>query len=85
MKVAISMLATAGLAIALGTLSISSAAACPDDGKKPSLSVAETDNVCPGDKKPSFGCPDDKKPSFGCPDDKKPSLSLSCPGDKKPS
>ena len=81
MKAAIvSSLATAGLAIALGTLSASSAAACLGDNKKPSLSAVDEGMACPGDKKPS-ACPGDKKPS-ACPGDKKPSA---CPGDKKPS
>lgn len=65
--------AIAGLAIALGAFSSTGAAACPGDGKKPSLSVAVADPLCPGDKKPSFSCPGDKKPSFSCPGDKKPS------------
>jgi len=52
-----------GFAVALGALQVSSAAACPGDSKKPSLSVHEADSACPGDKKPSFDCPGDKKPS----------------------
>jgi len=71
MKAAILCFGTASLAIALSTVS-SSAAACRDDGKKPSIVGQRAELDCPDEKKPSLACPGDKKPSLACPDgDKK--------------